>query len=336
MSTLLPPLAELALSRTLLDRAAHRRDDPALVQDLLRDPSTAVVVVHGAHAVVPADAPDRLAVLEPGHASAVAAGLSGPVPAGPVRDAIVPVFLGEGPDGRPWLALLVPTRQAAGITTQVDQPLLEPGLVLAGLRDLGEVLDAVEVAVATAAVALGAWHAAHPHCSACGAPTAPDAAGWTRRCPACGRSHFPRTDPAVIMAVQDGEGRLLLGRQRAWLPQRYSTLAGFVEPGESLETAVRREVAEECGVLVTDVAYQGSQPWPFPCSLMLGFSATAATTEIQVDGVELEHAGWWTREGLREDVEAGRLSLPPGLSIARRLIEQWYGGPIPTSGDVWR
>ncbi len=138
------------------------------------------------------------------------------------------------------------------------------------------------------------------------------------------------------MSVVDRDGRILLGRQARWPDRRFSTLAGFVEPGESLEAAVRREVVEEAGVRVGAVEYRGSQPWPFPSSLMLGFRATAISTEITVDGIELAQARWWTREELALDLATGELLLPPGVSIARRLIEDWYGAPLHTAGDTWR
>ncbi|MFN8075853.1 MAG: NAD(+) diphosphatase [Kineosporiaceae bacterium] len=322
MSRALPPLAELALSRTLLDRAAHRREEP--LPDLLADPATATVVIAAGHAlVVDVASAFPLAVLAPQAALAAARAVA-------PESEVLPVLLGEDPSGRTFVGLLVPAAVAPLPAPE------EPGLRWAGLREAGEAWDAVEVAAVTAGVALAAWHAAHPRCAACGEPTRVASAGWTRACPACGRSHFPRTDPAVIMAVCDEEDRLLLGRQASWPEGRWSTLAGFVEPGESLETAVRREVAEECGVVVGEVTYQGSQPWPFPCSLMLGFSGVATTTVIRVDGVELAGAGWWTRERLAADVADGTVSLPPGLSIARRLIEQWFGGPIAASRESWR
>jgi len=140
----------------------------------------------------------------------------------------------------------------------------------------------------------------------------------------------------VIMAITDDAGRILLGRQVRWPEKRYSCLAGFVEPGESLEAAVRREAWEEAGVVVGEVEYRGSQPWPFPASLMLGFRARAVSTEITVDGEELASAHWWTREELGLDVATGELLLPPAVSIARRLVEDWYGGPLSDGGDVWR
>jgi NAD+ diphosphatase len=205
-----------------------------------------------------------------------------------------------------------------------------------GLREVGTLLDGTGAGLLTTGVALTNWHSTHPRCARCGEPTEPAASGWSRRCPACGAEHYPRTDPAVIMSVIDDADRILLGRQAAWPPKRYSTLAGFVEPGESLEAAVRREVFEEAGIRVGDVTYSGSQPWPFPSSLMLGFRARATSTDIQVDGEELAHARWWSRDELAADVASGELLLPPGVSIARRLIEQWYGGPLVGAGEAWR
>jgi NAD+ diphosphatase len=152
------------------------------------------------------------------------------------------------------------------------------------------------------------------------------------RCQACGREEFPRTDPAVIMVVTDGEypdDRCLLGRHPSWPPGRYSTLAGFVEPGESIEQAVRREVLEESGIHVGAVSYFGSQPWPLPRSLMIGCLADAISTEVAVDGEEIEDARWFTREQMRSEAEAGTLVLPGGISISRSLVEHWYGEPLP-------
>jgi NAD+ diphosphatase len=198
----------------------------------------------------------------------------------------------------------------------------------AGLRELGERLDDTDAGLFTAAVAVTQWHLTHPQCSRCGADTVIESAGWSRRCVSCATEHYPRTDPAVIMSVIDRDERILLGRQSRWPTKRYSALAGFVEPGESLEAAVRREVFEESGVVVGAVRYAGSQPWPFPSSLMLGFAATAETTDVRVDQDELEDARWWSREALSLDLATGELLLPPRVSIARRLIEDWFGGPL--------
>ncbi|MGH3328313.1 MAG: NAD(+) diphosphatase, partial [Streptomycetales bacterium] len=162
------------------------------------------------------------------------------------------------------------------------------------------------------------------------------AAGHLRRCPRCGAEHYPRTDPAVIMLVVDDDGRCLLGHQPRWPPRRFSAFAGFVEPGESLEQAVLREVHEEAGVRVRDVHYVASQPWPFPSSLMLAFTARAVTTEIAVDGEEIVEARWFSRAELAAAIENAEVILPPPVSIAHRLIETWYGTPLPPALSVWR
>ena len=163
------------------------------------------------------------------------------------------------------------------------------------------------------AVALAEWHASHRFCPRCGGALRSTAAGHVLVCEQCARQQFPRSDPAVIMMVTDESGdRALLGRQAAWPVGRFSTLAGFVDPGESLEEAVVREVAEEVGVQVTDVTYFGNQPWPFPQSLMVGFFARATTTEINVDQDEIEDARWFTREEMRAQAEDGTLVLPGG------------------------
>ena len=167
------------------------------------------------------------------------------------------------------------------------------------------------------------WHATHLYCGACGAPTESREGGHIRVCTneSCAKHHFPRTDPAVIMLVEKGD-RCLLGRKSEWAQGRYSTLAGFVEPGESLEDAVRREVMEETGVVVSDVEYHSSQPWPFPASLMLGFFCKAETEAIHRNDKELEDARWFTREELNAG-QGGLGIAPRPISIARRLIDDW-------------
>jgi len=184
------------------------------------------------------------------------------------------------------------------------------------------------------AIGLAEWLWATRHCPRCGGSLQPQQAGHVLHCTSCGRDQFPRSDPAVIMVVTDGEPgspdeRALLGRSPAWPEGRYSTLAGFVEPGETMEDAVRREVEEETGVRVGEVTYFGSQPWPLPASLMVGFTARAVATDIDVDGSEIEDARWFTREQMRAEAEAGTLVLPGGVSISRSLVESWYGGELP-------
>lgn len=201
------------------------------------------------------------------------------------------------------------------------------------LADLATATDAMAPLVFHA-IGLAEWHASTRYCPRCGQPLDSRAAGHELHCSGCGRTQFPRTDPAVIMAISSGEPgspqeRLLLGRQASWSPGRFSTLAGFCEPGESLEDAVRREVAEEVGVQVGQVDYFGNQPWPFPASLMLGMTGRAMTEEIIVDPSEIETACWFTRSQLRAGAAAGDLVLPGGVSISRSLVEHWYGGPLP-------
>jgi NAD+ diphosphatase len=198
-----------------------------------------------------------------------------------------------------------------------------------GLRDLAPTLSQADGGMVAHAVALLNWHRRHRFCANCGTPSDSREAGHIRRCPKCGAEHHPRTDPVVIMLVHDGD-RAILGRQAHWPPGRYSALAGFVEPGESLEEAVAREVREETGARVADVAYHSSQPWPFPASLMLGFIARWTSGEPVVGDGELEDVRWFTRE----EIAAGEAKLPPRQAIARRLIEEWLGHEAPDGGGA--
>ena len=197
------------------------------------------------------------------------------------------------------------------------------------LRQLGGRIERREGALLALARAMMFWHARHRFCGLCGNPTRSEEAGHMRRCtdPACNTMHFPRTDPAVIMLVSDGE-RALMGRSKHFPPGMYSTLAGFVEPGESLEMAVAREVREETGIEVEAVYYHSSQPWPFPANIMLGFHAAARTTEIAIDYGELADARWFERDWLLSHVDDDSFRLPRLDSIARRLIEDWLHGHI--------
>ena len=188
------------------------------------------------------------------------------------------------------------------------------------LRYLGTVLPPDEANLVAHARALVLWHASQVFCGICGSAARPGAAGNTRICinESCGREIFPRVDPAIIVLVEDGD-RCLLGRQQSWPEGRYSTIAGFVEPGESLEDAVRREVYEETNIKVGKVRYHSSQPWPFPSSLMLGFLAEATTSDIELNDGELEDARWFTRD----ELQSGSRKLPFHISIARRLVDHW-------------
>ena len=208
-----------------------------------------------------------------------------------------------------------------------------PGLRPADLREAAALLNDRDAGLFTHAVALANWHATHTHCPRCGTPTVTVAAGHAQRCPADGSEHFPRIDPAVIMLVTDPDDRCLLARNRRWPERRVSILAGFVEPGESAEQAVAREVREETGIVADRVRYAGSQPWPMPQSLMLGFRAAASgDLELRVDDDEIAEAHWYSREELRRALAAREILLPPPVSIAHRLIESWYGEELP---GVW-
>ncbi|HEY7689885.1 MAG TPA: NAD(+) diphosphatase [Dongiaceae bacterium] len=204
-----------------------------------------------------------------------------------------------------------------------------PAAVVAGasftdLRAVGAIMPRDDGALLAYARGVSHWHSRHRFCAVCGHPTVSEQAGHQRRCSnaACGSVHFPRTDPAVIMLVHDGD-RVLLGRQAQWPPGMHSVLAGFVEPGESLEEAVAREVMEEVGIPVAGVRYHSSQPWPFPSSIMLGFTAQALSADIRLAQDEIEIARWFTRDDLRNSPENETFRLSRRDSISRRLVDDW-------------
>lgn len=184
----------------------------------------------------------------------------------------------------------------------------------------------------TRALALHSWHLTSPRCDNCGGPSQPGRGGRIRLCTLCGSELFPRTDPAVIVAVLDPQDRLLLAHHTAWAPGRVSVLAGFVEAGESAEQACYREIVEESGVQITDLQFFGTQPWPYPRSLMLGFTATTTSTQVTPDGAELEWGGFFRRDEVRDQVAAGELILPGKVSIASRMVDQWLAGNLRTVG----
>ncbi|SDS76745.1 NAD+ diphosphatase [Paraoerskovia marina] len=308
MESSLPSTPARDLPSTV-DRAGERREEPGLVARCREDGTTRVVVVRSGAVLVDDDG----GVL---HAASELRDLP--------DDAERWVFLGlRVDDGAPLLAY---RKNPDG---EEHAPVEADAENWATVRGLVPSLDGGDAEVVLTAVALDNWHATHGRCPRCGTPTTVTHAGWVRRCVQDGSDHYPRTDPAVIMAVLDAEDRLLLGHAVRWPPGRFSTLAGYVEPGESLENAVRREVLEEVGVVVGDVVYRGSQPWPFPASLMLGFFARATTSALRPDRVEITEARWFTRPELLASVESGDVTLPTRSSIARALIEEWFGAALP-------
>ncbi len=298
-------LPHVALSRHAHDRHGAVRADERWLEERWADPATRVLVISGTRVrpvdgaigwVSPSEAPDGMRLLL-GERDGV------------VHFAVVVDPAAAPGDREEWVVLRSVVQSLADETVE-DGPLI------------------------LHAVGLAEWLWATRHCPRCGGRLEAHEAGHVLRCVDCGRSQFPRSDPAVIMLVTDGEPgsadeRCLLGRSPAWPPGRFSTLAGFVEPGETMEDAVRREVEEETGVVVGEVSYFGSQPWPLPASLMIGFIGRAVRTAIDVDGSEIEDARWFTRDEMRSETESGSLVLPGGVSISRSLVESWYGGPLP-------
>ena len=204
------------------------------------------------------------------------------------------------------------------------------------LRDVGAALSAIDVELALHGVALSNWHRAHPCCSKCGGPTRVDLGGAVRVCDVDKSQHHPRTDSAVIVLIRDNDDRILLGHQPIWPEGRFSCFAGFLEPGETFEQCVAREVFEESGVSVREINYLGSQPWPFPASIMISFDAVTDFPEAaRPDGTEITEVKWFTRDQLRAEAKAGTLLLPPTISVARKMIERWLG-ETAHGGETWR
>ena len=278
-----------------MDRVDHIRTNAALLAETFADPAARLLVLDG---LEPVEADGHL-LLEP------------LAPDARVEDHLL---LGVDPAKRPIFARIVAD--------------LGPNLIpTPRSRAIAGLVPAEEVALYGTARSLVHWHARHRHCSVCGGTTHPAKAGWARQCDACSAEHFPRTDPVVIMLAEH-RGRILLGRQHAWPPGRYSALAGFLEPGESIEEAVAREIAEESGVRVGRVRYVASQPWPFPSSLMIACVAEAVDDAITLDVNELEDAMWVPREMVRAVLrgEEGPFLPPPPYAIAHTLLTVWAKG----------
>ena len=194
------------------------------------------------------------------------------------------------------------------------------------LRAIGSFLSPRDIGLAVHAQGLANWHSKHPRCSLCGGPTVVVLAGAVRRCPTDQSEHYPRTDSAIIVLIKNDKDQVLLGRQKVWPKHRFSTFAGFVEPGESFEHCVIREVREEAGVELTKISYLGSQPWPFPASLMIAFEAVTNTPELaRADGDEIEEIRWFSRADMKAAIADKSLILPLEISVARQMINAWYG-----------
>jgi NAD+ diphosphatase len=307
------PLGRLALSRSTVDRATLRRADGAWVEAAWADPRSRVLVVSDSQALVRSvDGRHELVFVS-----------SAEAPAG------TRFLLGVDTDDVAYFGVSAPGGESRVRSEEDDvQPM--------SLRQVGALLSDRDAGLLTHAVALANWHDTHRHCPRDGTPTVPAPAGHLTTCPTDGSEHFPRLDPAVIMLVTDPDDRCLLARNALWPKGRMSVLAGFVEPGESAEHAVAREVFEETAITVGNIRYLGSQPWPMPRSLMLGFQAAApAGQRITVDAEEIGEARWFTREEMLAAIGTGGLALAPTSSIARRLIEFWYGGELPDGRGSW-
>jgi NAD+ diphosphatase len=292
----------ILFSGPFLERHAELRDDPGWIAAARSDPNTRYVLAEGVRQLVRVGAELDVALLRNGDPLLSRAEESSFTLLGWFRGERT-VLVEFGPD-----ALAQPSA-------------LPDATELRELRPLAPMLPADSASLLAYARALVLWRGRHRFCGVCGAPNRPARAGHIMACSRCGNETFPRLDPAIIVLVTDAGGeRALLGRQAAWPAGRYSTIAGFVEPGENLEDAVEREVLEETGVQVGEVGYHSSQPWPFPSSLMLGFRAVARTEAITLRDGELEDARWFTRA----DIEAGHPALPPAGAISARLIDAWF------------
>ena len=305
------------LSRSTVDPAGHRRGDDAWLAAAWQDPSTRVLVLEGG---------------EPGSygwKALMAKQSRALVTTGQTRELVL-TDPQHAPAGERYLLGTDGERAYFAVRSKSDlaaNPVAEP----ASLRDVGAILNDHDTGLFTRAIALANWNASHGFCPRCGARTRIEKAGHVRVCEAEGTEQFPRMDPAVIMLVhreRDGQEEALLGNNPNWDARRFSVLAGFVDAGESLEQAVVREVAEEAGVVVEQPRYVSSQPWPFPRSLMMGYTARAVG-ETEATDDEIAETRWFTRSELAEAVYAAEVVLPGRVSIARTLVEHWYGAELP-------
>ncbi len=312
-----------------LDRAAHIRGDAEQIAQARANPQAGCLLFWRGKPLVHGEALDRLGLIPMSH-KLVENG-----PGGIVEE---PVFLGLS-EGAPVFATDISGWSAEGLDvsgigafvdrTEQQHPDLPQGHVFAELRRFMTRLSTRDAELAAAAKAVIGWHETHKFCARCGAASELSQAGWQRSCPSCGGQHFPRTDPVVIMLITHGDS-VLMGRSPGWPEGMYSLLAGFVEPGETLEAAVRREVIEEAGVPVGAVSYLSSQPWPFPASLMIGCAGEALSREITIDPVEIEDAMWVTKSEMVQAFAGEHPKLLPARkgSIAHFLLRNWLADTL--------
>jgi NAD+ diphosphatase len=325
----------LPLSRHAVDRDHRSRGLPSLFDELWAQSDTRVLPVwHGKMLLAPPTATGAVADTVPVNTTGAHLAL---LPTTSVPNTGLRVYLGR--------SLPTDLPEPAGtriVAVQLDDDAaarLEPDEQRwVGLRTVATGLDDRDAGLFTEALGVLNWHASHANCPRCGAATQVEEGGWVRRCPVDNSQVFPRTDPAVIVLITDADDRILLGSNAMWENNRYSLLAGFVEPGEALESAVIREMFEESGLRVTEPAYVGSQPWPFPASVMCGFTAQLEgdqpARDLLPDGEEILALRWFSRQELRE---AGEWMLLPGASsIAHAMIERWFGAPLPETPELIR
>lgn len=310
----------LPLAQSAIDRDYLERENPELFDHLWANPATRVLAIYEGQVLLTGEIDHPRPELRL-------------LPVESVPSAQLRVYLGkttaaqgQEPVGTPVVLAVLSTNSA----NQVE-PVAQKWH---GLRKTGAGLSARDAGLYAQGLAVANFHLSHPYCPSCGLPTAVAQGGWSRKCFKCDKSIFPRTDPAIIVAVTDEHDRILLGSQGVWEENRWSILAGFVESGESLSAAVIREVFEEAGVWVSDPHFMGSQAWPFPCSLMVGFTAKLDSSkghqDLIPDGLEIEKLRWFSREEIA--AERDNLLLPGKLSIARALIDHWFGGNIDDLG----
>lgn len=296
------PLEDLSFAEARFERQIIEYDEPDLLQQVLQRESTLV-----------------MSMVE-GRALADAGGLAlVPGPSSTLPEGGEYIYLGRAAQ-HDYVVALLPQQLAPA-----HHELLDLRTAFTQLRPEHQHLMLIAQAITN-------WRRSYNFCPECGSPVRPTTAGWVLKCVKNGHELFPRTDPAVIVAIIDDQDRILLGANARWNTAVYSVLAGFVEAGESCESAVRREVFEESGVRVDECHYRGSQPWPLPRSLMLGYTAHAQTTDLVPDGLEILDLRWFSRAELGRELAAGSIQIPRGVSIAHALIRDWYGQPLPEAG----